>query len=274
MPLTFKFISNNYGKNYIMKKIDKVTINIIAFLAILLISLSLIKNFAASVLIAFLLTVTLYKLFVHFYSRMEKINKISVSKMEELFAIMGSEQVNYFINVTPPCFCPQKADSGYIITLNCEKTMIFPQYKFSPCSNEDIAKFYREAKKYDVENIKILSKLNARQTIMFARELDVNFEFVPSKNVRRYLYNHNALPELIKKEPEKRKSAIEFFKKAPAEWKEFFSSIFIKKRAKYFFLSSISMAILSLFTPLKWYYILMSIVTLACGITCVLRENA
>lgn len=257
-----------------MKQIDKVTINILGFVTVFLISLSTVKNFVAAVIIAFLITVTAYRLFVHFGRRIEKINKMSVAKMEERFAIMGSEQIDYFINVTPPYFSPEKTDGGYVVTLNCEKTMICPNYKFSPCSYDDIAKFYRTAKKEQIRHIKILSKINSRQTIIFARELDVEFEFVPSKTVRKYLYNHNALPEIIKKTPQKKKTIKEFFTKDKAEWKEFFAGIFIKKRAKYFLLSSISMAILSFFTPLKWYYITVSIITFICGMTCLMRENA
>ena len=194
--------------------------------------------------------------------------------MEELFAIMGTEQVEYFMNVTPPCFCPQKSDNGYIVTLNLVKTLLIPYFRFAPCSKEDIAKFYREAKKNGIKNIKVLSKLNNRQTVLFARELDVEFDFVSSKKVRKYLYNHNALPEVIKKSSEKKQTLKDFLKKSRTEWKEFFFGIFIKKRAKYFLLSSISMAILSFFTPLKWYYVTVSAITLVCGITCLLRENA
>ena len=258
-----------------MKKSDKLILISVGYFTALLISVSLVKNLAIGALIAFLITVLAERVTTLIMSRYKKTTMMPIGKMEELLALMGSEQTDLFINVTPPYFEPEKIENCFIITQNCEKVLVCPNYRFSNCSNEDVAKFYRMAKKHNINKVRVLSKLNSRSTIMFARSLDIEFEFVSSRAVRKYLFNHNALPEAINKFSVKKESFVkEFMKKSSAQKWEFFSMMFTKKRAKYFFISSVSTSLIGLFTPYKWYYITVSIITLIGGVVCLVRENA
>lgn len=248
-----------------MNKLDKIIINVTVYLIALLFVFVAVKSLAASLLIAFLIWLTLNRVTVHLLSRRKIKSKISVSKMEDLLALKGiSGQIALFFAAMPPCFNPTPFDCGLEITLNCEKILVFPNYKFSACSMEEIAKFYRIAKEKNVLTVWVLSRLNARSLLVFANGLDVSFVFQPSAVVRKYLFNRNMLPEAPKK-PERVKKKINF--------KELFFGMFARKRAKYFFLSGLSLFILCIFTPMRIYYLSVCAVCLVLGVICLLKEN-
>lgn len=249
-----------------MKKSDTIVINAVVYLIAVLISYVTVRNLAAAIFIGFLLWVTFNRVTIHILNRRKDKNKITVAQMEDRLALYGiGGQVEFFVKATPPCFTPVPFDCGFEATINCEKVIIFPNYKFSPCSMEEIAKFYRLAKEKNSKRIWILSRLNPRSLVLFARTLDVEFEFKNSKTVRKFLYNRNMLMEKIPKKPVKRNKI---------NWKELISGIFIKRRAKYFLFVGLSLAFLSIFSPLKIYYAVMSIFALGMGVACLFRENA
>ncbi len=248
-----------------MNKLDKIIVNVSVFLSVLLPIFIAVKNLAAAILIAFLIWITLNRVAVHLFTRRKHKSKLTVSKIENLLALSGiSGQVKLFAEATPPCFNPTPFDCGLEITLNCEKILIFPNYKFSACSMEEIAKFYRIAKEKSVKTVWILSRLNARSLLVFANGLDVDFVFQPSAAVRKYLNNRNMLPKEPKK-PQKVKQKINF--------KELFLGVFARKRAKYFFVSGLSLLVFGILTPFRIYYLTVCAVCLILGVVCLLREN-
>lgn len=248
-----------------MTKLDKVIFNFVVFFIFSLIFTAIVKNIAAALLIALLFTITVNRITMHLYSRFHAKKTISLAEMEKLFAIMGSGQTTCFIKATPSYFEPISLDCGYYISLNCKPVAIFPNYKFSPSTMDDIAKFYRIAKDNNIEEVWVLSKLNARSTILFAKSLDLNFNFIPIKKVHKYLTSQNYLPVPLPHKNVKLKKA---------DLKEVFSNILIKKRAKYFLFSGITLGLLAFFTPIKAYYITVSIICLLLGIGCLIREKA
>lgn len=248
-----------------MKKIDKLIINVTVYAILLLLSFAVARNFAAAVFIAFLLWITVNRLAVHLLNRRKDKKQTTITQMEDALALMGiSGQTELFIKATPPCFEPTALECGFEATLNCEKIAVFPNYKFSPCNPEEIAKFYRMAKERGIKTVWILSRLNPRSVVLFAGNLEIDFQFKTSRSVRRFLYNRNMLPEKIRKSAKK---------KAPVKWKELFSGIFIRRRAKYFLFAGLSLAFLSIFGPLKILYIVMSALTLVMGLVCLIRES-
>lgn len=245
-----------------MTKIDKIIINIVLFFLYSLIFTVLVKNIAAALLIALLISILTYQVSLHLHNRFHDKKTISLAEMEKLFAIMGGNQVAYFIRATPSYFEPISLEHGFYISLNCSAVAIFPSYKFSPCNLEDIAKYYRIAKENDITSIWILSKQNTRSTILFAKSLDIDFNFVSTKRVHKFLANQNFLPQSIPQKKAKLKKT---------DYKEILSSIIIRKRAKYFLFSGLTLGLLSFFTPIKAYYIAVSTICLILGILCLFR---
>lgn len=247
-----------------MTKLDKAILNFVVFFIFSLIFTAIVKNIAGALFIALLLSILTNRVTIHLYNRFHDKKTISLSEMENLFAIMGGGQTAFFIKATPSYFEPKVLDCGFYISLNCKSIAIFPNFKFSPCSLDDVAKFYRIAKDNNIEQAWVLSKLNARSTILFAKSLDINFTFVHTKKVHKFLTNQNALPPMLTQKKVKLKKA---------DIKEIFSNIFLRKRAKYFLFSGISLGLLAFFTPIKAYYIVVSIICLLLCIGCLFREK-
>lgn len=247
-----------------MKKLDRILINATLYVILLILSFVTVKNFAAAVFIAFLLWVLINRVSVHLFRRRKATKQITVAQMEDGLALLGiAGQVAWFVKAAPACFNPEPFDCGFSLTVNCELILVFPNYKYSACSAEEIAKFYRIAKERGAKKIWILSRLNARSLVLFANSLDLDIEFKSSRAVRKFLYDRNMLPEKTVKDK----------KKTPVKWREVLSNIFIKRRAKYFLVAGLSLAFLSLFSPLKIYYAVVAALTLALGLACLIRES-
>ncbi len=242
-----------------MTKFDKIIISIGIFFIYTLIFTAIVKSIVAALFIAMLLSIMTYQVSVHLHNRFHNKKIISLAEMEKLFAIMGNAQNAYFIKATPSYFEPISLDCGFYISLNCSPVAIFPNYKFSPCSLDDIAKFYRITKDSEISSVWVLSKQNARSTILFAKGLDVDFNFIPTKRVHKFLANQNFLPPSLPTKKVKLKKA---------DYKEVFNNIITKKRAKYFLFSGFTLGILAFFTPIKAYYIVVSIICIILGILC------
>ncbi len=247
-----------------MTKLDKIIIACAVFFVFFVLFFAVTKNVAAALFISMLITVLIYRVTIHLHNRYSDKKNISLIEMEKLFALMGSAQVEFFINATPEYFCPQAIEYGFIMTANCKKIAIYPNYKFSPSSLDDISKFYRSAKSNNISEVYVLSKLNDRSTVLFSRSLDIEFCFVPSRKVYKFLQKKNCLPQsIIKKKTKIKKSDL----------KDILSNVFVKKRAKYFFMSGVSLGLLSFLTPIKVYYIIVSAICILLGIGCIIRER-
>ena len=248
-----------------MKKADRIIINLSVYVILFMLSFALVNNFPASLFIAFLLWVTANRVFLYIMRRRKVVKLPPISQMEDSLALLGVPgQVDLFMQAIPPCFNPTKSDGGLEITVNCEKVLVFPNYKFSPTNVEDVGRFYRAAKKCGVQKVWILGRTCPRSVILFASNLDIEFQFRLSREVRKFLHGRNLLPEKITKQPKK---------KSPVNRRETLSQVFIKRRAKYFLLAGISTALLSLFGPLRIYYAVVAVIALSLAVVCLVREN-
>jgi len=252
------------GKIISMTKLDKIIIICAVFFIFFILFFAVTSNIAAGLFISALITILTYRVVLHLYNRYHDKKNISLIDMEKLFALMGSSQIDYLVKASPEYFCPQLIEYGFVLTVNCKNIAIFPNYKFSSSSMDDISKFYRVAKDNNLNKIYVLSKLCDRNTILFAGSLDVDINFVPSKRVYKFLLRKNCLPKsIIKKRSKINKT----------DYKEMLFNIFTKKRAKYFFISGTTLGLLSFFTPIKIYYITMCIICILLGIGCIIREK-
>jgi hypothetical protein len=246
-----------------MTKFDKILINGSVFIINLLWMIYLIDNIAVSVFIALLLSILFNRLGVHILNRKDDKSKISISEMENLLSLYGIDyQIDLILSAIPNYFNPIQTDYGVILTLNCEQVQIFTNYKYNSCSMEDIAKFYRTAKKNGISTAYILSRQNPRNILVLATSLDIKFTFITSKQLHKKLYNHNLLMENIKPVKEKQKVKLS----------EILAEIFQRKRAKYFFICALILSLSCIITPYKIYYMIITSIVASFGIACILKK--
>lgn len=245
-----------------MTKLDVVLLYLLGSVFLTVTVYSIIKNFVLSLFIAFLLLVFFRALFLHFYRRKKNKSVISVADMETELAILGSDQVDYFLSVIPNYYNPVKTDGGIIIT-NKDKIFIATNYRFSPTGADDVARFYRLAKKEKTDVVWILGRYPARQTITFASSLDILFRFVRSKKVHTFLKTRNALMA---------KRRVVRTRNRP-RLRTIFSEVFTQKRAKYFALSGMSLSVFALFGVMRVYYFVLCGICLLLALICAAKKT-
>ena len=245
-----------------MRKSDAILLYLLGSVFLSLCVYSLIKNFVLSLFIAFLLLIFFRTIFLHFYRRRKNKAVISVVDMETELSLMGSEQLDFFLSVAPAPFRPERVENGFIIT-DRDRIFVATNYRFSPTGADDVAKFYRFARKEKIGIVWVLGRRPTRQTMSFATSLDVLFRFVPSKKVHSYLRTRNALMS---------KRRLVRTRTRPA-WRTIFSEAFTQKRAKYFALSGLSLSIFALFGTMRVYYFILCGVCLLLALICALKKT-
>lgn len=246
-----------------MGKIDKVLLFVLATVIGVIIFKVVTKNLVASVFIALLISTTVTIILIHVINRRKNKKVITVTEMENEFALLGSGQIEYLTSTIPEKFSPIKKDNGFIYDKDGNKVYVACNYKFSTTSFDDVAKFYRQAKEYGVSQVYVCGKQPTRNVILFASELDVLFRFLPSKKLHAYLLNQNKLPTKRKVIRPRRKLSL----------KNNISSIFNKKRAKHFAISGLVLGITAIFTPFTVYYVVFCSICLILSIICLLTKT-
>ena len=245
-----------------MKRSDFVVIYLSSFFFFAFLFASLVKNFVYGLVISFFFIIFLRFVIIRFSARRKRLTVINVQDMESELALMGSEQVDFLLKNAPLPYSPMKTENGFFIT-KTERIYIACNYKFSPTSIEDVAKFYRHAKKNKVLKVVVLGKYPQRATIVFASSLDVLFKFESSKKLHKFLETRDGLMP-------KRKIVFHRRKK---KFGAIIALAFTKKRAKYFALSSLSLVAFAFFTPMRIYYFVFCAVSLVLAVVCLLQKN-
>ena len=246
-----------------MTLLDKILIYLLGSVLTYLILYSIIKSVAASIFITLLLIILFRAIILHLYVRRKNKSVISVNDMENELALMGGEQSEFIMKAVGKYFKPQKHECGFFITDKEKKIMIVTNFKFSATGADEVARFYRIAKKENVYEIWVLGKSPARNVCVFCASLDIKIKFIPSKKLHTYLLKQNALmpKRKIIKNPQKIKL------------KNIFNGAFTKKRAKYFALSGLWLAIFAFFGVMRIYYITICCICFALSLICVLKRE-
>lgn len=247
-----------------MTKFDKILISVSIFAFILIWMIYIVDNIAVAIFTTLLITTLILSVGLHLLNRKQNKSKISISEMENLLSLYGNEyQVNLLKKATPEYFSPEIIEFGITFNQNLQKYASFINYKYSATSPEDIAKFYRIAKKNEVTKVYVLSRPSPRNVLVLAASLDLMFTFVTSRQFHKHLYRQNLLME----KPKPIKS-----KRPRRKFSEVFAEIFQKRRAKYFFFCALTFALFLIVSPYKVYYLVMLSIVLSLGIACLLRR--
>ena len=191
--------------------------------------------------------------------------EISVEEMPVYFALMDRvEQTELFYNLVP-IDKRISINSPYFTYLeNDNVVLVVALYRFLNLTQEDISNAYRKGIKEKASKIIILSRKRERKTITLTALLPIPFQFPDKWSVYKALKKHNALPP----KPQKRKKIK--VKRTLKEWRE---DLFNPKRGKYLIFTAIILALMSNFTPLKTYYLIMATIPFVLGISGVIMKN-
>lgn len=253
-----------------MNRFDKIVLNA-GFIAITVFWLNyFIKDIVSAMFISTLIWIGAKTIFLHLTNRYGKLKNMSLSEVEQCFALMGVDEcTKHFLKLFPETYDATTESAGYISyreNNTAAKKLLLVSLKFSAASADDIAKAWRYARDNGMEKITVLTKPVPRSLLIMARSLSVEFEFVEQRRLYKFLVRHNALPE-------KNHGLAQKKKKAKLPVKEIFSGAFSAKHTKLFILSGFSLTLLSLFTPLKIYYLITATLSFALAGVCYIRNH-
>lgn len=248
-----------------MNRFDIIAINTIGIALVLLWVSYFINNFIEALFVSFLVFVVIKTLTLHFLNRFRIKKNISVWELSQTLSIMGIEKVcELLLSTVPTVFNPTIDNNCILFERHNKKVLVYPNFKFAAVSGDELVKIWRFAKEKEVDTILSLARLHQRSVILLAQSLDLEFKFPSAKKLHKFLINHNAMP--IKNFNHKKT-------KTKINIRESLSNIFIKKRAKLFLFSGLSLALFSIFTPLTIYYLVMATISLGMSVACIVVNN-
>ncbi len=187
-------------------------------------------------------------------TKTKKERGMNANEMPVYLALMDRrEQTELFFNLVPEDK-RLKLLSPYFTYDASDKTMLVAVlYRFINLTQEDIASAYREATRQGANEIIILTRARDRKTLTLTALLPLKFHFPDKYTVHKALKKYNALPPKLTP-PQKVKIKM--------DKRELIESVLNPKRTKYLLFISFSLALMSLITPLKTYYLIMATVPL------------
>lgn len=190
---------------------------------------------------------------------------ITVDEMPVYLALMERDkQTELFYNLVPEDKRKEIKSPYFTFYEEESLTLVAVLYRFINLTQEDIASAYREGVRQGASKIIMLTRARERKTIALTALLPIPFQFPDKWNVFRQLKKHNSLPA---KPPKREKVKIKRTKR------EIYELVFDEKKRKYFMLTSLFLALTSLFTPLKTYYLIMASIPLILGLGTMVKKN-
>ena len=175
-------------------------------------------------------------------------------------------KTSHFYNLIPDDMKIKMNSPYFFYQIDGKKKMVAVLYRFINLTQEDIASAYREGKNESVNEIIMLTRHRERKTLTLCAFLDIPFKFPDKYTVHRVLKKHNALivkPIVPYKNTHRSRD----------EWRIAFENVFEPKKVKLYLSIAVILAICSLITPLKVYYLVCAGIPLSLG-TIGLIKNA
>ncbi|MDR0750962.1 MAG: hypothetical protein LBF12_00015 [Christensenellaceae bacterium] len=143
--------------------------------------------------------------------------------------------------------------------------MIMSNFKFGKTSEDDVARAYRKCKNYDISKITILSQKAERNVISFAYSLNIRFEFPYIKQIRKYFINNNIMPAKINNSKKRKRLLL-------PDFPNLFDMVLNEKQIFRYFFVFIILYVMSYFTFMKLYYLILSTIPLLLSLMCIMRR--
>lgn len=226
------------------KALNYIFASVIVMLATFVWSALLFKNAIGAIIFSIAFSFAIVVSAYYFSKRNQK--PYTYDRLETEFCIRGGA---YVIELLKTTLKNTKIENGcnYILL---ENSMIIANFKFSPLGGNDIASVCRLAKTHNKNHVYLIAKAIDRKAWQVANLEDIKMEIVKTKQVFKFLANHNALPVLKKSKQKLSISAL-------------MQTVFSRRNFKNYMFSGVVLISISFFTPLKIYYIVFGTILLA-----------
>jgi hypothetical protein len=231
---------------------DKALLTVAVSLLIFLLS-----SYISGSFIAGLLSLTLSALiffFLHKTVRFKKPEILSKKDFMRLLLLEGRDYVTETMRRVFSVFYDTEAiKEGITVKIGDKIILVYNGFKFGALSEEDVAASYRAAKQENIDEIYFFYNTADRRAFALANFIEQKIHLMPFKIFYKLAERAKALPL-----PSKIKK--------PRRWGLIFKSAVSYVNIKYFLFASFSTALLSLFTPLRVYYLIFSAVNVLLAI--------
>ena len=146
------------------------------------------------------------------------------------------------------------ADGNTLVTEGEKRYLLYYAFKFGALSEEDVAKCYRLAKKYDAHAIYALTNHAERKALAVTEYVPQRFSVVSAHTVYKYLMKKGLLPT---------KSC---FCRKKTKVSNFFRIVINGSNVKYYLICGLSTSLIALITPFRIYYLTFAFLNLLLAI--------
>jgi hypothetical protein len=237
------------------KVVDAIFFSVLLFLLIFCWSLYFTRNLWISAGIGAFAAVLANLLWFGISQRFSKTGSLSRTELFRLLSVMGPEESTALLFSTLPV--EDRSDFSPPFFVYKGDTLVFNNIKFSPTSEEDIARLYRACKAKNFSKVLLIAGRTDRKLLAFAASLGLSVRCPTPITIKRYLQQHNALPE----PPSPLKIKLPKYK-----IKDLLSVVFDRQKAKYYIFTGVLLLLMSLITPLRLYYLIFASVPMALAI--------
>lgn len=180
--------------------------------------------------------------------------------LPKLCAMSNKDLGDMIIKVISKDIHPKISPKGLITADG--KMLILPLLKMREITADEICKLSESAKRLSYKKLILITYSHDKTGYEKIKPyLSTPVEFLGIDKVLNALEKCNDLPEINKKQVVKQKFSI------------LFKSATKRKNGKYFLISGLSTAFLSVFTPLTLYYLIFSTIMLTASICCFLKKK-
>ncbi len=225
-----------------MKKSDKFVMAMILFLLTFALFSFLLDNYIISALIGGGIGI----LFLFIERLMKPRDNISLDEFAKRILLLGKEESDVLIEkLNKSAF---KSEYGYRVG----NSILLNRLKYSPLSEEDVASAYRLALKEKAEKVTIYCLRVDKKAILLINELLVKIQTISVKKLYSQLKKESLLPD---KAPKMKKKGI----------KGLIVGLYYIP-SKHFLFVGIALAILSLISPIRLYYLIFAFINTTIGL--------
>jgi hypothetical protein len=244
------------------KLIDYIAVRLVVFVALSVLLYSFFENFFLSVSLSALVICAGSVVYGKFFASKIKRERANSENLFKFFLINGNAfAAEYICKNLKPEFNPV-LEGDFISFRNGEtEGLIFPIFKYSKISKDEIVKLRRISEERAAKKVFLIAKNFDRDVFLAASDLGMALSVIKIPVLCRYLKSVRALPPPPPEKKQKKVDSIAL--RVLAE------SVFSAKNGRRFLFTTVITLLLSVLTPLKIYYYVMSAISFSFAALCV-----
>ncbi|MDR2091231.1 MAG: hypothetical protein LBP62_06275 [Clostridiales bacterium] len=243
------------------KLIDYIAVRLVAFAALFIILHSVFGKFVLSVILSALIVAAGSVVYGKFFAAKIKREHISAENLFKFFLTNGNAFAAEYICKNIKAEYNAALEGDFIsFKSGGADGLIFPVFKYSKVSKDEVLKIYRIAKERGAKKVLLITKNFDRDVFLAAEDLNFPLSVIKIPVLHRYLKSLRALP------PPPRK--VQRNKKDLPGLKLALDGVLSAKNGRRFLFATLILLIASVLTPLKTYYYTMSSISFALAVLC------